>query len=99
MHPDILVVRHNCSGAALLLSQYVDAAVINAGDGRHSATQALLDALTIRRRIGRIEGLKIAIYWRHCQQSCRAIQHPSPWHSWCGIEARLSCNAATCRDW
>ena len=35
MHPDILVVRHNCSGAALLLSQYVDAAVINAGDGRH----------------------------------------------------------------
>ena len=62
MHPDILVVRHNCSGAALLLSQYVDAAVINAGDGRHEhPTQALLDALTIRRRIGRIEGLKIAI--------------------------------------
>ena len=62
MHPDILVVRHNCSGAALLLSQHVDAAVINAGDGRHEhPTQALLDALTIRRRIGRIEGLKIAI--------------------------------------
>ena len=62
MHPDILVVRHNCSGAALLLSQYVDAAVINAGDGRHEhPTQALLDALTIRRRIGQIEGLKIAI--------------------------------------
>ena len=62
MHPDILVVRHNCAGAALLLSQYVDAAVVNAGDGRHEhPTQALLDALTIRRRIGRIEGLKIAI--------------------------------------
>ena len=62
MHPDILVVRHNCSGAALLLSQYVDAAVINAGDGRHEhPTQALLDALTIRRRVGRIQGLKIAI--------------------------------------
>ena len=62
MHPDILVIRHNCSGAALLLSQHVDAAVINAGDGRHEhPTQALLDALTIRRRIGRIEGLKIAI--------------------------------------
>ncbi|MDC1383610.1 aspartate carbamoyltransferase catalytic subunit [Candidatus Puniceispirillum sp.] len=62
MHPDIIVVRHNCSGAALLLSQHVDAAVINAGDGRHEhPTQALLDALTIRRRIGRIEGLKIAI--------------------------------------
>jgi aspartate carbamoyltransferase catalytic subunit len=62
MHPDILVVRHNCSGAAKLLSQYVDAAVINAGDGRHEhPTQALLDALTIRRRIGRIEGLTVAI--------------------------------------
>ena len=62
MHPDVLVVRHNCSGAARLLSQHVDAAVINAGDGRHEhPTQALLDALTIRRRIGRIEGLTVAI--------------------------------------
>ena len=62
MHPHILVVRHNCSGAAQLLSQHVDAAVINAGDGRHEhPTQALLDALTIKRRIGRIQGLKIAI--------------------------------------
>ena len=62
MHPDILVVRHNCSGAARLLSQHVDAAVINAGDGRHEhPTQALLDALTIQRRIGRIEGLTVGI--------------------------------------
>ena len=62
MHPDILVVRHNCSGAARLLSQHVGAAVINAGDGRHEhPTQALLDALTIQRRVGRIEGLSIAI--------------------------------------
>jgi len=62
MHPDILVIRHNCSGAAQLLSQYVDAAVINAGDGRHEhPTQALLDALTIERRIGHIEGLTVAI--------------------------------------
>jgi aspartate carbamoyltransferase catalytic subunit len=62
MRPDILVIRHNCAGAALLLSQHVDAAVINAGDGRHEhPTQALLDAVTIRRRTGRIEGLKIAI--------------------------------------
>ena len=62
MHPHILVVRHNCSGAARLLSEHVDAAVINAGDGRHEhPTQALLDALTIRRRVGHIEGLKIAI--------------------------------------
>ena len=62
MHPDILVVRHNCSGAAQLLSQHVDASLINAGDGRHEhPTQALLDALTIRRRVGNIAGLSVAI--------------------------------------
>ena len=62
MQPDILVMRHQHSGAALLLSQHVDASVINAGDGRHEhPTQALLDALTIRRRLGDITGLKIAI--------------------------------------
>ena len=62
MHPDILVLRHNCAGAAQLLSHYVDAAVINAGDGRHEhPTQALLDALTIQRRVGYIEGLSVAI--------------------------------------
>lgn len=62
MHPDILVMRHQHSGAALMLSRHVDAAVINAGDGRHEhPTQALLDALTIRRRLGDITGLKIAI--------------------------------------
>ena len=62
MHPDILVMRHHNSGASLLLSKYVNAAVINAGDGRHEhPTQALLDALTIRRRVGYIEGLNIAI--------------------------------------
>ncbi len=62
MHPDVLVVRHSESGAAELLSQKVDCAVINAGDGSHEhPTQALLDALTIRRRRGRIEGLVVAI--------------------------------------
>ena len=62
MHPDILVVRHHASGAPQLLSQHVDAAIINAGDGRHEhPTQALLDALTIKRRFGRIEGLRVAI--------------------------------------
>ena len=62
MRPDILVARHHASGAPLLLSQHVDAAVINAGDGRHEhPTQALLDALTIKRSLGKIEGLKIAI--------------------------------------
>lgn len=62
MRPDALVLRHNCSGAAELLSQKVEAAVINAGDGRHEhPTQALLDALTIRRHLGKLEGLRIAI--------------------------------------
>jgi len=62
MHCDLLVVRHGQSGAPSLLSQKVDAAVINAGDGTHEhPTQALLDALTIRRRKGRLEGLTVAI--------------------------------------
>jgi aspartate carbamoyltransferase catalytic subunit len=62
MHCDLLVVRHAQSGAPALLSQKVDAAVINAGDGTHEhPTQALLDALTIRRRRGRLEGLTVAI--------------------------------------
>ncbi len=62
MHPDILVIRHHNSGASLMLSRNVDASVVNAGDGRHEhPTQAILDALTIRRRLGAIEGLKIAI--------------------------------------
>ncbi len=62
MHCDLLVVRHAQSGAPSLLSQKVDAAVINAGDGTHEhPTQALLDALTIRRRKGRLEGLTVAI--------------------------------------
>jgi aspartate carbamoyltransferase catalytic subunit len=62
MHPDVLVVRHPDSGAVNLLSQKVDGAVINAGDGSHEhPTQALLDALTIRRRRGRLEGLVVAI--------------------------------------
>ena len=63
MHPDIIVVRHQDSGAPNLLSQKVNCAVINAGDGlrENIPTQALLDALTIINRKGKIEGLKIAI--------------------------------------
>ena len=62
MRPDLLVVRHGASGAAELLARKVDCAVINAGDGKHEhPTQALLDAYTIRRRLGQIEGLNIAI--------------------------------------
>jgi aspartate carbamoyltransferase catalytic subunit len=62
MHPDVLVVRHYDSGAVALLARHVRCAVINAGDGSHEhPTQALLDALTIRRKLGRIEGLTVAI--------------------------------------
>jgi aspartate carbamoyltransferase catalytic subunit len=62
MRPDLLVVRHNAAGAVELLAQKVGCAVINGGDGSHEhPTQALLDALTIRRRKGRIEGLTVAI--------------------------------------
>ncbi len=62
MHPDVLIVRHPDSGAVKLLSEKVNCAVINAGDGSHEhPTQALLDALTIQRRKGRIEGLEVAI--------------------------------------
>ncbi len=62
MNCDLLVVRHNQSGAPALLAQKVEASVINAGDGTHEhPTQALLDALTIRRNKGRIDGLTVAI--------------------------------------
>ncbi|MDD3836286.1 MAG: aspartate carbamoyltransferase catalytic subunit [Phenylobacterium sp.] len=62
MQPDLLVVRHGSSGAASLLAQKVTCSVVNAGDGQHEhPTQALLDALSMRRAFGRIAGLKIAI--------------------------------------
>jgi aspartate carbamoyltransferase catalytic subunit len=62
MRPDIIVVRHSQAGAAHLLARKVDCSVVNAGDGAHEhPTQALLDALTIRRNKGRIEGLIVAI--------------------------------------
>src|ERR1700682_5326263 len=62
MRPDILVVRHHHAGAVHLLARKVDCSVINAGDGAHEhPTQALLDALTIRRNLGHIEGLTVAI--------------------------------------
>ena len=62
MHPDLIVIRHQDSGASNLLSQKVNCSVINAGDGRREhPTQALLDALTIIERKKKIEGLRIGI--------------------------------------
>jgi len=62
MHPDLLVVRHHASGAVALLASKLDCSVVNAGDGAHEhPTQALLDALTIRRNKGRLDGLLVAI--------------------------------------
>nr|WP_325253510.1 aspartate carbamoyltransferase catalytic subunit [Amylibacter sp.] len=62
MNPDLLVVRHPHSGAVDLLSEKVNCAVLNGGDGRHEhPTQALLDALTIRRAKGRLHRLSVAI--------------------------------------
>ncbi|MBW8745340.1 MAG: aspartate carbamoyltransferase catalytic subunit [Sphingomonas sp.] len=62
MRADMIVIRHEASGAVQLIADKVDCPVLNAGDGRHEhPTQALLDALTIRRRKGRINGLIVAI--------------------------------------
>ncbi|KPF62210.1 aspartate carbamoyltransferase catalytic subunit [Bosea sp. AAP35] len=62
MRPDIIVVRHHAAGAVNLLARKVGCSVVNAGDGAHEhPTQALLDALTIRRNKGRIMGLTVAI--------------------------------------
>lgn len=62
MRSDVIVIRHGSSGAVALIADKVDCPVLNAGDGRHEhPTQALLDALTIRRHKGSIAGLKVAI--------------------------------------
>ena len=62
MRPDVVVVRHSFGGAPHVIARHVDCAVINAGDGQHEhPTQALLDAATIRRSKGRVDGLEVAI--------------------------------------
>lgn len=62
MNPDIMVIRHQASGAAKFVAERTRASVINAGDGRHEhPTQALLDLFTIRKALGRIEGLNVTI--------------------------------------
>ena len=62
MAPDILVIRHSAAGAPHLLSRHLKAAIVNAGDGSHEhPTQALLDMMTIREHLGRLEGLNVVI--------------------------------------
>jgi len=59
---DIIVMRHNYSGAAIMLARHVNASVVNAGDGWHEhPTQALLDIFTLKEKLGKIEGLKVSI--------------------------------------
>src|SRR5881392_3105556 len=102
MHPDILVVRHHASGAVELLARKVDGSVINAGDGTHEhPTQALLDALTIRRNKGRLEGLVIAICgdvmhsrWRVPTSSCS-----TPWARGCAWSHPRPCCRAASSGW
>jgi aspartate carbamoyltransferase catalytic subunit len=62
MNPDVIVVRHDCSGTPALLAAHIDTAIVNAGDGTHEhPTQALLDCATIRRHKGKVGGLEVAI--------------------------------------
>ena len=62
MHPDLIVMRHSAPGAHALLARHMKASIVNAGDGAHEhPTQALLDAYTLRKRFGKLEGLRVAI--------------------------------------
>jgi aspartate carbamoyltransferase catalytic subunit len=82
MRPDMLILRHSQSGAAERVADIVDCPVVNAGDGTNEhPTQALLDAATIRRRLGRIEGVTVAI--------CGDIRHSRVARSNAKLLARL----------
>jgi aspartate carbamoyltransferase catalytic subunit len=84
MRPDALVIRHRDNGAAASVAEFVECPVINAGDGTNEhPTQALLDAATIRRRFGRLDGLKIAI--------CGDIRHSRVARSNAKLLPRLGC--------
>ena len=62
MNVDVLVVRHQCAGVPAMLARHLNASVINAGDGmRAHPTQALLDVFTVREKLGRVEGVNVAI--------------------------------------
>ncbi len=81
MRPDILVVRHQDAGAAELLSRKLDCSVVNAGDGAHEhPTQALLDALTIRRRRGSFRRTDRGDLRRRAAQPGGALQSQAALH-------------------
>src|ERR1700723_2851033 len=62
LYADIIVIRHSCAGAPKFLAERLDASIVNAGDGAHEhPTQALLDVFTIRRQLGKMKGLNVAI--------------------------------------
>jgi aspartate carbamoyltransferase catalytic subunit len=62
MHPDLIVMRHSAPGAHALLARHMKASIVNAGDGAHEhPTQALLDAYTLRKKLGQLQGLRVAI--------------------------------------
>jgi aspartate carbamoyltransferase catalytic subunit len=82
MRPDALVIRHRENGAPAVVAEIMDAPVLNAGDGTNEhPTQALLDAATLRQRLGNLEGLKVAI--------CGDIRHSRVAHSNAKLLPRL----------
>jgi aspartate carbamoyltransferase catalytic subunit len=89
LRPDAMVLRHSLDGSAGIAATHMDCPVLNAGDGtREHPTQALLDALTLRRHFGRIEGLKIAI--------CGDILHSRVAHSNAALLSRLGADVCLC---
>ncbi|MFT5355401.1 MAG: aspartate carbamoyltransferase catalytic subunit [Polyangiales bacterium] len=85
MHPDVVVVRHSASGAPHYIAKNMGCAVVNAGDGMHAhPTQALLDAFTIRRAKGTLEGLKVAI--------CGDVAHSRVARSDCRLLRKFGCD-------
>src|SRR5438874_5359163 len=84
MKPDCLVMRHSASGAADYVARHLDIPVVNAGDGTHEhPSQGLLDALTIRDRLGTVENLNVTILGdiRHSRLARSNIQRLGEWGS------------------
>jgi aspartate carbamoyltransferase catalytic subunit len=89
MSPDLIVIRHGSPGVPHFLARHLKAGVVNAGDGAHEhPTQALLDALTIRQRLGRLEGLRVAI--------CGDIAHSRVVRSNIWLLTKMGANVVVC---